>query len=137
MQIENQVCTLEQGEMLKEFGVKQESLFYHTHSKWGVMYITSIDFSGNPTSAYTVAELGEMLPDLIEQESKQYELVCIKEDECWLCRYVRNNDMLDCFHYAAGKTEAEARANMLEYLIESKLITIEEINNRLTCAPKK
>lgn len=146
MKIENQVCTLEQAKRLKEIGVLQESEFYFRMGKiWHFREVTDwpnqeqlsdLLQSGQENerifSAYTVAELGEMLPDLIEQEDKQYELVCIKEDDCWLCRYVRNNNMLDCFHYAAGETEAEARTNMLEYCIESNLTTIDQINKSIT-----
>src|SRR5690348_16233353 len=70
MTIENQVCSLELAKRLKELSVKQESIFmWFTHPKpadltWGrdctVSTLSSI--SEHHISAFTVAELGEMLP---------------------------------------------------------------------------
>lgn len=134
MKLEDQVCTADQGEKLKELGIKQESLYYWTHSKWGIMPYASIDFSGDPTSVFTVAELGVMLPDMLTTHL-QYELVCIKEDDCWLCRYVRDNGMCNQHPNVLGnaaETEAICRAGMLIFLLEKNIITPDECNKRLT-----
>lgn len=136
MKLEDQVCTPDQGEKLKELGIKQESLYYWTHSKWGIIPYASVDFSGDPTSVFTVAELGLMLPDLLVNNHRQYELVCVKEDDCWLCRYVRDNNILDVHPNVIGyaaEAEATCRAGILIHLIEKQIVSISEINKKLSC----
>lgn len=76
MKLEQQVVSLEYAKKLKELGVKQESLFGWTQnytrksgefkkdSKPYLQYKGSFDYS-----AYTVAELGEMLPKEILAET--------------------------------------------------------------------
>lgn len=125
MKLEDQVAPLEASERLKELGIKQDSLFYHTHSDWGVMPKTSIDFSGNPTSAFTVAELGVMLPNA-------FNTMQVTSDDG------RNNvwrgyddEEKDCPLDKEYATEADARAAMLIHLLENKLITPEKVNARL------
>jgi hypothetical protein len=101
MKLENQVCSLELAKKLKELGVKQESLFYWVRhwneGKWvdKLFYLKDEDDKVNSfTSAFTVAELGEML-------TKQQ---------------IKNS--LD----GSNDTETNARAKMLIYLVENKLI---------------
>jgi hypothetical protein len=120
MKIEDQVCTEFQADRLKEFGIIQESLFYHTHSDWGVMPRKSIDFSGNPSSAFTVAELGILLPP-------GYDTMYCTNDG-WRGFDLDGQDMCDSKTF---DTEAEARAAMLIYLLETNLITPAEVNERL------
>ena len=73
MELEQQVCSLELAKKLKELGVKQESLWY-----WNMITKEFKDYEGKSPiiaceiysnsrlwenfSAFTVAELGEMLP---------------------------------------------------------------------------
>jgi hypothetical protein len=145
MKLSEQCCTLDQAKRLKELGVIQKSLFYHHPNfdkpvfgeewttKSGTQYsrvMVCNDKKGSH-SAYTVAELGVMLPDMIETD-RQYELVTIKEDDCWLTRYVAGNDLKNAHpSYQAETSEAEARAAILIWLFENKIITAEEVNNRL------
>ena len=42
---------------LKDLGFPQHSLYYHTHSKFGILNRMSIDFTGNPPSAFDLYEL--------------------------------------------------------------------------------
>lgn len=84
MDIEYQVCTESQADELKDLGVAQESVFYHTHSKWGVMPRQSIDFSGDPSSAFTVSELLNMIPYEIKVGATRYQLVCLKDHDPYL-----------------------------------------------------
>jgi hypothetical protein len=119
MKLEDQVCTEQQADRLKELGIIQESLFYHTHSDWGVMPRKS-DFSGNPSSALTVAELGVMLPP-------GYDTMYCTNDG-WRGFDLDGQDMCDSKPFA---TEAEARAAMLIYLLETNIITPAEVNERL------
>ena len=95
MKLENQLTTLETSKKLKELGVKQESLYW-----WYQVYAESISMkdaeegkkvkmkwileplnrSGNAEiSAYTVAELGEMLVDIYRERIEQMDFV--NEDE--------------------------------------------------------
>lgn len=135
MKIENQVCTLAQAKRLKELGIKHESYFVFGATRGLITESWSVEGDEDDFfDAYTVAELGIMLPDLLTTHL-QYELVCIKEaDDEWLCRYCRNNDMLDTYPQlpnAAGKTEAQARAAELIYLLENNLTNPEDCNKRL------
>lgn len=127
MKLENQVCSLEQGERLKELGVIQESVFYHTHSKWGVMYKNSIDFKGNPTSAFTVAELGFMLPDMINGSS----LVLTKHKREYGASYYNWGGEVSDINMISKNSFAESLAAMLIHLLENNHTTPEEVNQRL------
>ena len=123
MKLEQQVCSLELAKRLKELGVPQESLFWWMGVR---IYPESEmeDFEPPPywgeddyCSAFTVAELGEMLPEFIHS---------FKYPDGFVCE---SNDME---HFPPGKnhletiadTEANARATMLIYLLEKKLITL-------------
>jgi hypothetical protein len=132
MDLQNQVCSLESAKKLKELGVKQESLFYWQHltdfsiSK-GMDFKPELNYKKQgyagasiweETSAFTVAELGEMLPkDYCLSGKTEYgepfrAFWCGLENISWFW----------------DETEAEARALMLICLLENKLITAEEIN---------
>jgi len=138
MKLEDQVVSLELAKRLKELGVKQESLFY-----WWLD--TGSDFKdepsanyGKPTpkenggwwdevSAFTVAELGEMLPKYVGDDA-QYFLECYKTDctpnkSGYQIRYSENQSAEYCLHAVMENTEADARAKMLIYLLENGLIT--------------
>ena len=117
MNIEKQCCNIEYAEKLKELGVLQESLFYHTHSgKWGIMPRQSIDFSGNPTSAFTCGELVQMTENIYNIHfsdifKKYYSIV-----------------LEDIIYY---ETFADALAAKLIRSIENEWINVDEVNNRL------
>lgn len=123
MKIEQQVCSLELSKKLKELGVKQESLFhwyFHQNKnkkfELGILYGKK-ELMESQWSAFTVAELGEMLPGGICQTDK-----INKERDPDLksyCIYLAG----DSFH-AKDDNEANARAKMLIHLIENKLITL-------------
>ena len=74
-------------------------------------------------SAFTVAELGEMLPPEMRQRDWVYGLVCEKNfrDDGWSISYDNSGNSLND-HIEAGDTEANARAKMLIYLKEKGLI---------------
>lgn len=134
MRIESQVCSLELAIRLKELGVKQDSLvdwlnipdIYHYklnedgtlfRNKEGQTVIDRIAYNirlgnsfafdidkDNCWSAFTVAELGEML---------QWEKLYIFNVPEKLLKYVDGRN-----------TEADARAKMLIYLLENKLMEL-------------
>lgn len=153
MTLEKQVCSLELAKKLKELGVKHESLFYWKYSQGRgndqVVPMERIIESEyfNYYQAYTVAELGEMLPRYIADadqplsgvKGKQYHLIIesLGDDyssdnkiDGWRIRYGGTKIKIDSEHKlnSAGiyyvSTEADARAKMLIYLLENKLITL-------------
>jgi hypothetical protein len=147
MKLSDQCCSLDQAKRLKELGVTAYGLFVHYLNRelpsdkgikpkqqtasWAA--IGEIKDGGVITyfPAYTVAELGVMLPDLIETD-RQYELVTIKEDDCWLVRYVAGNDLKNAHpSYQAETSEAQARAAILIWLLANNIITPSEVNSRL------
>lgn len=119
MKLEQQVTSSELSKRLKELGVKQESYF-----SWRFMDVFSTsELSKNelnsPTTyaAFTVAELGESLSVEVASYKTHNEglnVACIKYVVCEHSKYTN-------IEWAAA--EADARAQMLIYLLENKLIT--------------
>lgn len=118
MNVENQVCSLELAKRLKEIGIKQISIFCWSETKtvpYGTdyrLYYKGLNAEGNflDYSAFTVAELGNLLPF--------YDYEIIKS-----LRFIE----FRCEHfqiYFREDNEANARAHMLIYIIESKLMEL-------------
>lgn len=129
MKIEEQVTSLELSKKLKELRVKQESLFYWktyetdqfataTHPKI-INFKEEPGFSENSLySAFTVAELGKLLPDAVETNNTNWTLTTEKAFAgSWTIRYG-----WDVTISGKADTEADARAKMLIYLIEHELM---------------
>lgn len=76
MTLENLCCSLESAKELKELGVPQNSLFYWTDEdiilmpegmgKWKIVNMKGLYPQAEYISAFTCAELGEMLPGFIK-----------------------------------------------------------------------
>jgi hypothetical protein len=131
MKLENQVCNLELAKKLKELGIKQKSYFYWQSCCNGWLlseseyFCTTCEAPVKTISAFTVAELGEMLPDNIY----------INSDICWLDITKIINKW--SINYRVGcavarikiedKNEANAKAKMLTWLIENKHIKTESL----------
>ena len=142
MNLLSQVCSLELAKRLKELGVKQDSLFYYrawenplagifkesdvNEERWRIYfyedkYSKSRDWE---ISSFTVAELGEMLPDLLSS------LTASGSDKQFI--YQKNNGIHGIGYWEGGNKqvfpifssskEADARAQMLIYLLENGLI---------------
>lgn len=134
MKLENQVCSLELSKRLKELGVKQESYFH-----WYISYRSNYAFileskevncivDSNDTysvyKAFTIAELGEMLPPYIEKDGKTY----------W-CHFnikhiqymTRDSNCDDLGPVMRADNEADVRAMMLIYLLENGLIKADSL----------
>lgn len=133
MKLENQVCSLELAEKLKELGVKQESLFYWEHKGWDEKEpihkllpeweINLKDFQPFRFSAFTVAELGEMLPEWVTIEGKKYHGQTNRSGKDFYCSYGEYGKGAYLMnHLEVANTEANARTKMLIYLLENKLI---------------
>lgn len=159
MKLENQVCTLEQAKKLKEMGVSPDSYFcysgpkdtfYQGEGAPPIKLIRTLGLYGfyseyNYYSAYTVAELGVMLPMDGDGIGEYYTL----QDTGFLFNndasggdnkgfsivpaYPESNDVDTWPNVcnAVFKTEAEARAAMLIYLLENNHTTPEGVNERL------
>jgi len=144
MELEKQCVSLELAKKLKELGVKQESAYYWVFSKdYGICLVVNadnhfvmetsngsiyqqdlhnagmwtMDDEEERFSAFTVAELGELL------KGEESHTVFVNADKGmeWLCV---------SSYYAKrfyAETEADARALLLIYLLENKLISL--VNN--------
>jgi hypothetical protein len=120
MKLEQQVCSRELAEKLKKLGVKQESLFRWVEliaesigkSSWNIRQSHNPEPNKNSLSAFTVAELGEMLTYFHTE----------KTDKHGFYEYVV--ELTDAYERFVDVSEADARAKMLIYLIENSLIEI-------------
>ena len=135
MKLENQVCSLELAKQLKELGFEQESYFYYSN-KIGKIVGSSYKETHNCLkfiSAYTVAELGEMLPMNIwykhnhfpkEDDDRNYILEIHKNVKTWEINYwwKENGKCFNLCPTFESETEADARAKMIIYLKENKII---------------
>lgn len=152
MNLEQQVCSIELAKRLKELGIKQESLFYWLDDrdcedntcedcklKTEIIFSPNIFHENAVTlrdyySAFTVAELGEMLPSEIEYGASTFNLQFYKLNKIWDGQYF-DPDSSYILHglvpgfvdyYIFDTKEADARAKMLIYLIENKLMDLKD-----------
>lgn len=146
MTLQEQVITIEQAKRLKELGVAQEAFFYwsdfngckETHvlccrlrqglyddqtGDFDKMFFTA-DYRLETTyAAFTVAELGVMM-------SIGDGIFTVRSSSGkWVVNNVYDEDPMG--KDADFKTEAQARAAMLIHLLETNLITADEVNARL------
>jgi hypothetical protein len=120
MKIENQCISLAQAKRLKELGIKQQSLL--RWSSDGSLYyqiMTGEMVCEDDYAAFNVAELGVMLPQ--DAATRQ----TLLDDG------IRWSASSDGAYGGFYKTEAGAKGALLIYLLEKKLITSEEVNQRL------
>lgn len=145
MKIENQVCSLDMSKQLKELGVKQESYFWWVNGH-GKMELFDKCTDNESISAFTVSELGKMLPrrlcdkdNLLGEKGRCYLLVeeFLNDDYTdesvitgFSLRYgntkviVRSESKLNgAGGYYIG-TEADVRASMIIYLIKNNLLQV-------------
>lgn len=116
--IRKQVCSLELSKKLNELGVKQESLFYWKLKKLSGREKYELDYwpscpppQMQPISAFTVAELGEIL-------GKESNAVMFN-GKTWGVGL-----LLEPILNFEETTEADARARMLIFLLENNIIDI-------------
>ena len=133
MNIEDQVVSVEVAKKLKEIGVEQESLFY-----WRVWNDETVDcaigyedydFSGagrkivERISAFTVAELMEQLPAVIETKAGRYRLTIEKYEHLWYVSYIGTAG--DALETILNKKLADALGEMLIWLVERGYVEVE------------
>lgn len=140
--IEQQVCSLELARKLKELGVRQESYFYYNEHNFLInrddvyeYYDCCAEDMKGYISAFTVVELGEMLPKSIycETSQKEYFLKIEKDDmseegqiEGWLVRYSGFFNKETLVHCLRENFNC-ALAEILIYLIENGYVKAEEL----------
>jgi hypothetical protein len=120
MKIEAQVCTFQQAKRLKELGVDQKSYFVMGESRRELCESWMLD--GNEdvfVSMFTVAELGVMLPGIFDQPKKS------TTEKFWYYQVVQHTRK-------EFPTEAQARADVLLYLLEKKVVTAGDVNAGVT-----
>lgn len=133
MKLEDQVVSLELAKKLKSLNVKQESQLYWTNDDNGNRLVHKI--SGDTfnvmdavasfvttksvlCSAFTVAELGEMLPTQIASHRVE------DADPFYWISWARDRFNRGHVQSQDAVTEADARAKMLIYLIEQGLVKL-------------
>lgn len=133
MKLENQVVSLELVKKLKELGVKQESLFVWTTlalyahipglSEGPVPCVMPVYQNENPNAipAFTVAELGEMLPERARVNGMS-DWWSARENARWKAQYRYTINTRQ-----EANTEADARAKILIYLLEQGLVKVEDL----------
>jgi len=160
MQLQNQVCTREQSIKLESLGIKypdanfywarQTDRFFSKDEKIGHSILNlwhKLDY----VPAYTVAELGIMLPDGVRVKERPTSMFrsgkiapqaigkygitgkfTTSADYANLIEVSPSGyDVYETWHSESGETEAQSRAAMLIYLLKNKLTAAAEINARL------
>lgn len=134
MKLSNQVVSLSLAQKLKQLGVKQESYFWwvrdmfedkYNLENWRGQYAEDMVNKDTYVSAYSVAELGEMLPG--NDGKCYYQTQKGLMGNRWFCIRKRMSDDEQLVEFEE-KNEADARASMLIYLLENSLINLEDIN---------
>lgn len=134
MNIEKQVCTLEQAKKLKELGLAQSISYFcwyelHQHEPIIMKNEDVIgDWHSDSCAAFTVAELGLMI--------NSQEIVTVSDSKAGNICYTAIN-LIDDWHVRLRypivgiETEASARAMILIELIQAGTISVTEVNERL------
>ena len=132
MKLEDQVVSLELAQKLAGLGVERESYFIHAeYQGCGVVkYGIEPSFqSGTGFPAYTVAEIGEMLPAyLTGKGGTTYHLELVRYYGEWQSWY--ENEFGDSFDKGsfANESMVGALSIMLIHLIENGHVSVEELN---------
>lgn len=150
MSLIEEVCSEELSKKLYELGLRKWSLFCWNQGRLRGSQgddVMTIQESNPPTRAYTVNELGKMLPNRINvkgeglKDSKGNDVPeitfilqmykCNDEYLGWVMNYVDEVQIGEEFvmtklfsHNAHDKSEANARAKLLIWLIESKMLEL-------------
>lgn len=129
LELEKQVCGLDSAKRLKELGFVQESLFYwieeksYPDGKILLLYSKNCIYDTDKVSAYTVAELGELLPERVNIGSILNAFLHVTKGTLFPNKftigYADMDQNTELFH---EENEAEARAKMLISLKENNLI---------------
>lgn len=143
MKLQDQVITLEQAKMLSQLGITQglSAFFWDDYEGKEELRMNAKPEGGYSPgscntcfSAFTVAELGVMLPFRMRDEEKRENphLRIYRGENEWHVEYhqVFSRPYIRSYAY---ENLSDAMAHVLIHLLENKLITVEEVNARL-CA---
>lgn len=125
LKLEDQVSSLESSMELKRLGCSQSSLFYWEKSPYSNEYSIFMRNTGDIymqdwCSAYTASELGEIL-SLASFAMDMSPFKINSSEKSWLM----SHGMIEGKRKViSADTEVEARAKMLCYLLENKLIEV-------------
>lgn len=127
--LEQQITSLELSKRMKELGAPQESYFFWLINKfdgndiklWNKDKLNNSNVSTPFVySAYTIAELGEMLPKAFDNDDFHINLG-IEFEQVWTVSYFNIHDGIN-YHNVEADTEANARALAWIHLKEKGLI---------------
>ena len=131
MELEQQVVSFENAKRLKELNIRKESLFYWCEfkdkycipikTKPYIIYGKRKWKKELLISAFTVAELGEILPTYLKEHAKKGISFSVETDG--FCIFKRHFGWIVSYAQfsRSDKTLANAMAQMLILLIENKL----------------
>lgn len=128
MKLENQVCTRQQAEKLKELGVQGKSLLVYKGKNKLPEAMSLSERKAKKSqwvSAWTVAELGIMLQARLQPGHSFMGLDRMYWYHTWQ-KYGKIQPILGPYD-----SEAQARAAMLIHLLETKYLTADKVNARL------
>jgi hypothetical protein len=147
MKLQDQFCTPEQARTLKELGIAQDNQFFFLGDKGPWLGSAKVpDDSGEHltkilsqrVSAFSCAELGQMLPQSIVRNEQSF---CLTQ----YAQYWKEKPTLNiAYHHpilgeterqVGGSTEADARAAMLISLLTAKTVSAETVNALLKGNP--
>lgn len=127
MEVENQVSSFEQSKKLRELGIAQVSFFaWIDEGQLLSRHSANLDLMSiatNFTAAFTVAELGMMIPTGYDTMR-----ITTTDGEKWQAYDNSGDDFPTDESY---DTEAIARAEIVIQAIRDKILTIDEINKKL------
>jgi hypothetical protein len=128
MKLEKQVCSLGLAKQLRKFRVSQDSLWYWCREgrKWSIEWGESNKpvNSDEYISAFTVAELGKMLPIQIDagMNGRGISSELLNTHKGTFGGLIQWQVMYYDVKFINDYTEADARAKMLIYLLENDLM---------------
>jgi hypothetical protein len=136
MKLEDQLCTFEQAKVLKSLGVSQHSLYYLNGRGYPIEAWVLEGDTKKFFSAYTVAEISQMLPDYypswrFKKSEQSTEIIWVATVICGPKPEGIDNIRTASAFDRYGKTQAEALATLLIALLETETITAEDCNKRL------
>lgn len=130
MNLEQHVCSIELALRLKALGMGQTSLCYWYQNEGIKPRVTmtltqhSQRHAPQDIAAFTVSELGEMLPPTIRFKNQGH-LWIRKLRTAWQAGYLSDDHTWETC--AQSDTEADALAKLLIWLIENGHVSVEEL----------
>ena len=135
MTLQDQLTSVELSNRLHQLGVVAPSIFYRDSTcskeneilKWENK---DGDYCPDNVNCYSVAELGEMLPERTEyiktRGTTLHNIRCLKRlsENLFVRVIIAENIEEEKTPWFSAKTEANARAKMLVYLLENKLLNL-------------